>query len=137
VAGPWIKLEKALYDDPRIWAMARQLAERDKAAGYAPQPHLRLVITCVGAVGKLWKTADEQVDEADILPFGPADIDELTGIEGFYQLLPAEWLQVIDAHSVKLPGYHTHNGTEAKKRASSAARQERYRTTHALPKRHK
>jgi hypothetical protein len=137
LAGPWIKLEKALYEDPRIWAMARVLAERDKAAGFAPQPHSRLVVTCVGAVGKLWKTADEHVDDADILPLGPADIDELTGIEGFYQLLPSEWLQVLDTHRVKLPGYHTHNGTEAKKRANGAARQQKYRNTHTSPRRHR
>jgi hypothetical protein len=135
--GGWIKLEKSLYGDPRIAAMALKLAEQDKASGLPQQPYLRLLVTCVGAVGKLWSTADEHIDESDVLPFGAANIDQLVGIEGFCQLLPSEWFQVIDAHSVKLFGYHAHNGTQARKKLNGANRQQVYRSRHASPKRHR
>jgi hypothetical protein len=79
-------------------------------------------------------TADSHVDEHDVLAVRPADIDELTGIEGICQILPADWLQVLSENSVKLPGFHTHNGTTAKNKANGAERQRRYRSTH---KRHK
>ncbi len=125
----WIKLEKDLYTDPRIRRMATALQARDAANGGAHGSHLRYVATCVGAVSILWITADTHVQEDDLLALGPAEIDQLTGIEGVCNLLPPEWLSVIDAYSVKLPGFHEHNGTVAKQRAMDAKRQQRHRTT--------
>ena len=76
----------------------------------------------------LWIIADSFVDEQDLLAMGPADIDELTGIKGFCDLMPAEWLEVVNENTVKLPGFHAHNGTEAKKKAQGQKRNLRYRT---------
>lgn len=131
----WIKFEKRLKDDPRLWRMARALGEREAIQIDAIVPFQRLLTTCLGAVGILWITGDSHVDEQDIMALGPADIDQLTGIEGVCELLPSEWLQVIDAHHVKLPGFHTHNGTEAKKKAQTLNRVQRHRSTKALRKR--
>ena len=125
----WIKLEKDLYTDPRIRRMASALRARDAANGGAHGSHLRYVTTCVGAVSILWITADTHVQEDDLLALGPAEIDELTGIERICELLPEEWLQVINSNSVKLPGFHEHNGTMAKQRALDAKRQQRHRST--------
>jgi hypothetical protein len=127
VAG-WIKLEKDLYTDPRLRRMATRLAEMDLAAGRTPQPYSRLLTTCVGAVSILWITADTHVQQDDLLALGPAEIEQLTGVEGICEILPDEWLVVLDPHTVKLPGFHTHNGTEAKNRAQTKARVERHRS---------
>lgn len=122
----WIKLQKKLKDDPLLWRMARALGERE---GNPPVPFQRLLATCVGAVCILWITGDSHIDEQDIMALGPADIDQLTGIEGVCELLPTEWLQVIDPHHVKLPGFHTHNGTKAIKNAQAQERMQRHRST--------
>jgi hypothetical protein len=134
VQGPWIKVEKSLWEDPRIITMAGKLGDQLRLDLGVDIPVRILWITCAGAVGKIWSFADSHVDNKDILSLGPAHIDEITGIKGFCNLMPKEWLQVIDAHHVKLPGFHTHNGTTAKKKANGAERQRRYRITH---KRHK
>jgi hypothetical protein len=123
----WIKLEKDLYTDPRVRRMATELRARDGAAGVRLGDPLRYVTTCVGALAILWITADTHVQEDDTLALGPAEIDQLTGIDRFCELLPGEWLQVIDAHRVKLPGFHRHNGTTAKRRAQGAKRQVQHR----------
>jgi len=128
---PWIKVERSLARDPRIVAMARALQAREQAAGAPETPFARLCITCVGAVCILWITADAYVGQDDVLRYGPADIDELTGIESFCELMPPEWLVVLDAKSVKLPNFHTHNGALEKKRAQQRKRQQRHRNAHA------
>ena len=134
--GGWIKLEKDLYTDPRLRRAARILCERDLASGQPKRPFTRYLSELLGAVSILWITADTHVDEEDVLELGPSDIDELTGIEGFCELLPAEWLVVLDPKRVKLPKFHMHNGTDAKEAALNQRRQERYRNALALRQRH-
>lgn len=121
----WIQFDKSLPKDVRIIAMAREL--RDRANGATTYPKEWYIATCVGAVGILWITADSSVTQNDVLALGPRDIDELTGIQGFCDLVPREWLVVLDAKSVKLPGYQAHRSSDSKRRAQGAVRQQRYR----------
>jgi hypothetical protein len=123
----WIKFEKALSTDPRLLSMARRLGERDEAQGLPKQPFRRLWITCAGAVGILWMTADGHIDQDDTLALGAHEIDELTGIDGFCELMPREWLQVLDANRVKLPNFQAHNGTTSRSNAQAAARMRKKR----------
>lgn len=127
----WIKLEKDLLTDPRIQRLARWFQERDEVVGVSGQPFGRYLSQALGAVSILWITCDYHVDENDVLLLGAVDIDRLVGAQGFCERLPADWLQIIDADSVKVPGFHTHNGTEAKKKALGQRRQERHRNTRA------
>jgi hypothetical protein len=46
--------------------------------------------------------------------------------------MPSDWLEIIDAKSVKLPDFHRHNGTESKRRALSQKRTERHRNATPL-----
>lgn len=123
----WIKVNGTLPDDPHIWRMARQLGDQLMAKTGCAQPFNNLLVTCVGAVIILWITADRHIDDQDVLPLGPADIDQLTGLQGFCDLMPAEWLQVIDPNHVKLPNFQAHNGPSAKRRAQGAKRAARLR----------
>lgn len=118
----WVKLEKDLKDDPRVRKMARALASR---SGHARASEG--LATALGGLALFWFYADTHVRDDDTLEVGVDDIGEIVGVEGFGHLLPTDWLQVIDANQVKLPGYHTHNGTEAKKRALAVKRQQRHR----------
>lgn len=125
----WIKLEKDLLTDPRVIRIGAKLCN-----GTA----LRGVTVVLGGLAHLWMIADTHVAQDDVIPLGADDINDVIGIEGFCQLLPSDWLQIIDSDHVKLPGFHTHNGTVAKERAQTARRVQRHRDTsngHALPQR--
>src|ERR1700685_1351666 len=100
--GGWIKLEKDLLTDPRVLRIGKRLCNADALQG---------VTLALGGLAHLWILADTHVREDDILPLGTDDIDQLIGLKDFCKILPPDWLQVIDAENVKLPGFHAHNGT--------------------------
>jgi hypothetical protein len=121
----WIKVEKDLANDPRVLRMASRLRHADVTLG----SRSRLVV--VGALVTLWWYADTHIRDDDTLPVGADQINELVGIDGFCDLMPAEWFEILDANSVKLVDYTAHNGTTAKKRALGQRRKERSRSRHA------
>lgn len=118
----WIKVEKDLSTDPRVLRMASRLRNADVTLG----SRARLVI--VGALVTLWWYADTHIREDDTLPVGADQINELVGVENFCDLMPADWLVIVDSNNVKLIDYTAHNGTTAKKRALGQKRQERHRS---------
>lgn len=126
----WIKLEKDRRDDPRVIRMARELRNAGVThERFTSAMHVTLVLGCLDV---LWCYADTHVRDDDTLDLGPDEINELVGLSGFCKLMPADWLEVIDANRVKLPDFHAHNGTESKKKALNQKRQERKRNADAL-----
>jgi hypothetical protein len=124
----WIKLEKDLRQDPRVLRMARELDKRyhlfsvhdelDPTNAVA----LPAVTLVIGGLTQLWCFADSFARDDDTLDIGPAEINQLTGIQGFAEAMPRDWLKVLDSEHVQLPGFHEHNGTEARRRALTAKR---------------
>jgi hypothetical protein len=125
--GGWIKFEKDLLTDPRVLAMAEQLRSNDKIEACCNAHALHHVTLVLGGLAQLWFLCDTHIGQDDVLPIGVNEINQFVGIEGFAQILPQDWLQVIDAHHVKLPNYHIHNGTVAKKTALTNKRVNRHR----------
>ena len=126
----WIKLEKDRRDDPRVIRMARELRNAGVThERFTSSMHVTLVLGCLDV---LWCYADTHVRDDDSLDLGFDEIDELVGLRGFCNLMPTDWLEVIDANRVKLPDFHAHNGTESKKKALNQKRQERHRNAEAL-----
>lgn len=127
----WIKMEKDLREDPRFLRMLRLLVTSElKSVTDVTQVRIterRCVTLLLGALAQLWMYADSYLREDDTLDLGPDEIDQLVGIDGFCQMMPEDWLEVIDEHRVKLPGFHEFNGTEAKKKALTAKRVARHR----------
>lgn len=121
----WIKLEKDRRDDPRVLLMAKQL--RNAGVTHERFTHSAHVTLVLGCLDQLWCYADTHVRDDDALDIGVDDIDELVGIKGFASLMPSDWLEVIDAEHVKLPGFHAHNGTESRRKALTQKRVERHR----------
>lgn len=117
----WIKLEKDVRDDPRFLRMVRTYVTQQRCTGKYGATLL------LGCLAQLWMYADSHVREDDTLDLGADEIDELVGVEGFTKLMPEDWLEILDAHSVKMPGFHEHNGTEARKKALTAKRVARHR----------
>ena len=130
----WIKLEKDLLTDPRVLRVARIL---ERAYWFIPTSEsecdpcnavaLPAVTLALGGLAQLWILADTHVGQDDILSLGADEINEFIGLKGFCEILPHDWLEVIDADHVKLPGFHTHNGTQAKKKAQVLKRVTRHR----------
>ena len=133
----WIKFEKDLQIDPRVLRMAKALDRRltlfdGPQSDYDPcnAAALPAVTLVCGALVRLWSLADSHVGEDDVLDLSADEVDDYIGIPGFCQIMPADWMQVGDG-VVKLPGFHAHNGTAAKKRAVTQNRVAAHRTRNA------
>jgi uncharacterized phage protein (TIGR02220 family) len=136
----WIKFEKDLLTDPRVLRMAKRLQEKFLLADVATwasttetcngQALPSVTLVC-GCLVRIWSLADTHVDGNDVLPLGFDDIDKLLGVPGFCSLMPVEWIEQIDTDSVKLPNYHEHNGTEAKRKAVTQKRVAAFRSRNA------
>lgn len=132
----WIKFEKDLLTDPRVLRIARTLEARwklyeatiaGKGFELGNDEALPAVTLVCGALVRIWSLADTHLGSDDLLPLGMTELDEVVGVPGFCALLPADWLVEIDDHTVKLPSFHAHNGTEAKKKAVTQKRVARHR----------
>lgn len=137
----WIKFEKDLLTDPRLLRIARTLeaswvldtqSKQINGVEFGNAVPLPAVTLVCGALIRLWSLADTHLREDDVLPLGITELDDLIGIPGMCGLLPSDWLLPIDDNSVKLPGFHEHNGTEAKKKAVTRKRVARFRLRNAL-----
>jgi hypothetical protein len=133
----WIKFEKDLFTDPRVLRLAKSLEARWEMVNDAQDVRnvaaLPAVTLVCGALVRIWGLADTHVGEDDVLPLGTDELDEVLGIPGFCALMPADWLEPIDEQSVKLPHFHEHNGTQAKKKAVTQKRVAAFRSRHASP----
>lgn len=132
----WIKVELDLLQDMRVRRIARGLAERhgrnDQGLRLGDMPYEFWITLALGCLIQLWMYADTHASDDDILTISCDEVDELTGVEGFAKLLPKDWLEIIDPQTVKLPGFHEHNGTVSKQRALAAKRQLKWRKARGL-----
>jgi hypothetical protein len=124
----WIKFEKALANDPRV---AQMSAHFRNAISNGSVTHDRLdLLATLGALTVLWGIADTHIAEDNTLNCGADQINQIVGVAGFAQILPSNWLQILDPNRVHLPNFLEHNGIEAKKNAVNARRQARHRERH-------
>lgn len=131
----WVKVEKDLESDPRVLRMSKAIDKRfilflgnEQELDPCNACALPGVTLVCGALTRLWIYADSHARDDDTLDMGAREIDEWLGIPDFCSLMPKDWLTEIDEHTVELPGYQEHNGTEARKRALTQKRVEQHRT---------
>jgi hypothetical protein len=120
----WIPFQKALFEDIRVLRITRQV--RTTCPLLADAPTSACLTLVIGALVKLWSHADTFARQDDTLEATLDEIDELTGVKGFAQALPADWLKVLDENRVELPRFQEHNGSEAKRLALHAKSQGNY-----------
>lgn len=118
----WIKIEKSLLSDLRFNRMVRQYCNDSNALRNEG------VTALLGALTQLWLYADEHIHDDDTLRASVDDINELVGINDFCNMVPRDWLVIIDPEHIKLPNFLGHNGTSAKFRKQNAARQATFRS---------
>lgn len=129
----WIKVEKDLESDPRVLRMAKDIGRLFFL--FHPTDDLDPCNACAfpgvtlvcGALTRLWIYADSHARDDDTLDMGAQEINEWLGIPNFCSIVPKDWLIEIDEHTVELPGYQQHNGTEARKRALTQKRVAQHR----------
>jgi hypothetical protein len=132
----WIKLEKGLREDRRVMRMVDALLAR-QTASVTSVTQMRFmersaVTQVLGGLAQLWMFADSHIREDDTLDITPDEVDQLVGIEGFTNLMPPDWLEVVEQDRIRLPGFQAHNGTDAKKKALTAKRVRRHRIRTAV-----
>lgn len=131
----WIKFEKDLLTDPRVLRVAKELSKRfrlytsdsDRPVSICNDHALPAVTLVCGALARLWVLADTHIGSDNVLPLGCDELNDILGISGLCELLPEDWLVVIDDEHVQLPEFHEHNGTEARKKAVTQKRVARHR----------
>lgn len=121
----WIKFWKDMPSDPRVLAAAIKLSERYILAERSPAGGRDLTsnATCnawrnavTGALATLWAYADEHIREDDTLPLTSQTVDAIVGLEGFFDVMPREWIDELDDGSIVLPGYCKKNSLIAKRK---------------------
>lgn len=134
----WIKFWKDMPNDPRVLSAAVKLAERYVLARRTPGGggDLSMTEACnawrntvTGAIATLWCYADEHIRDDDSLPLTSQTIDTIVGIEGFFDVMPREWIDELDDGSIVLPGYCKKNSLIVKRKRTikSNARVTRWR----------
>jgi hypothetical protein len=114
----WIKMRTSLLTDGRV----------RKVSAKCPQD----VHAVIGRLVRLWSLGDAHADENGVLDgWSKADIDREMGCPGFCDALPKDWLESTPEGWVKLPEYHEHNGSTAKRRATEQKRKKAVRKTSA------
>jgi hypothetical protein len=125
----WIKFWKDMPDDPRLIEAAKQIADRYHLARQTPGgggedlssgDALRFACNALrGALVTLWCYADEHIRNDDTLPMSSDTLDAFVGIEGFFDMVPRDWVTELDNGTVKLPGYCEKNGLIAKEKRAT------------------
>lgn len=127
----WLKIDKDLPDAMRFRRVVRAVRNANNALCSVTGDGEQLWVTItLGAITRLWGYADSHIGDDNVLAVSLDEINELVGVKGFAQALPAEWLVVIDPDHVQLPDFLEHNGTSAKQRKDNARRQATYRHNH-------
>lgn len=118
----WIKWEKSLETDPRVLRMARELQQMiGNACAFPP-----VTLVC-GALIRMWSYADSHIRSDNTIDMSLRELNEVIGIAGFCEMLPADWLREKNEKTVELPNFQEHNGVEAKKRALTQKRVAQHR----------
>lgn len=109
MAGPWLKIECATIDKPRLLTIAAAMGWDDPDLAF-------------GKLFRLWRWFDQHTVDGNAVGVTPALLDRIIGVTGFVQAVAnAGWVVVSD-EGVSLARFDEHNGDTAKSRAQTAKR---------------
>ncbi len=124
----YIRIDKDLINDPRLFALAERLEQIQASALpaaafgiHANRNALRNAL--LGALVTLWCYADTHIRNDDTLPISLSSLSDVIGLPvEFLEHLPADWLTIQRDGTVKLPGYIEKNGIISKNRRREQTR---------------
>ena len=106
--GEWIKMRLELHDSTKVRKIARLTG-----------------IDMFGVVGRLhrvWGWVDQISEDGDCIEGERADIDEMTGCDGFAAaMMQVGWLQEVEG-TLRFGNFAEHNGQTSKRRVEDAKR---------------
>lgn len=114
MSGDWIKMRGNLWDDPRV-AKLCDLTGCGEAK-------------IVGALYWLWATADQHTEDGIMYGLTLRQIDRKTGVTGFAEALIVIGWVADHPEGIRIINFTDHNGSSAKKRASTAKRVAEFRS---------
>ena len=116
MAGDWIKIEVGLPDKPEVHSIA---------AGCNLDPD-----AVVGKLFRVWEWFDKHTVDGNAHGVTFSLVDRLVGVTGFGEAMQfAGWLEQRDM-VLHMPKFDRHTSKSAKKRALTAARQQKFRNAH-------
>ena len=113
----WIKMRRCLGTHPKVVRTASALKE-DKAR-------------VIGAYALLWFVADEHTVDGRLEGYSVDDVDAVVGVPGFALAAASVGWLILEPEAVVIPGFETHNGQSAKRRAQEANRKSEARKASA------
>ena len=125
----YIRIDKDLINDPRLFALAERLSEQTQSSSvlggglssHANRNALRNAL--LGALVTLWCYADTHIRSDDTLPISISSLSDVLGLPvEFLQHLPPDWLTIQPEGTIKLPGYIEKNGIISKNRRRQQTR---------------
>lgn len=110
MAGDWIKFRKGLFTHPKVVRISSALkADR---------------LRTIGGLLSAWCLFDEHSEDGKLDGYTFETLDDLIGWPGFSAAMASvSWLTV-EAESLALPEFDTHNGQSAKRRCQDADRKD-------------
>lgn len=119
MAGDWIKMNKSLPRDPRIFRIASALkADRLKT---------------VGGVLSVFCLFDEQTETGKLDAYTPEILDEMIPFEGLTHAMESVGWMIVGDGFLEMPRFDEHNGTSAKRRAQDRDRKKSVRKADKHP----
>lgn len=123
MAEPWIKMRSGLRDCPEVIALGEMLNPDGTLSDDMAE------MLAVGMLHATWALADGQSIAGHLERYTEKALDRKIGHKGWAEMLKSVgWLESVDG-GLFLPGFETHNGMSAKKRANAASRKEKERRT--------
>jgi hypothetical protein len=120
----FVKMRIDTVTGPKVVTMASRLCHGQ----ITPFDTARTLV--VGGLCRLWAFAFEHVRDDNTLACTPDDVNHIVGVDKFCDIVPPEWLQVINPDRIHLPNFLEDNGLDPKLRAAARERKAKSRLRH-------
>jgi hypothetical protein len=131
----YIQIDKDLMDDPLLMIAATELYAKNelcwRGSDLTEEEGMWIArARYVAALIRLWCYADTHINDDDTLRMTEIALDLHVGLQGFCEITPPEWLQIIDPTTMFLPGYCEKNQivSRRKRRKDKADSMKEYRS---------
>lgn len=114
MAGDWIKMRMNLQSHPKVVRIL-SATQSDK-------------FRVIGGLHSVWCVFDSHSEDGVLPGYTPETMDHIIGWDGFSDaMISVGWLNFDPPETLTMPGFDSHNGASAKRRAEDSERKRRAR----------